>query len=177
MPSRAGVSRNREEANCGPSSVVSVERAAGLPSGSRGSPACSTAAGALSVRQRCERFQPTISCVQQPITQIGPAYRRVSPDCCHVRLPDLIRLAGFQAAPILSSSHPYIANAPANLPLASPAPPACDSLAGLLSTSATTPRADSPRLVSRRMPPRSVHRSSVGPTAPWAPPGSTGSIG
>ena len=36
--------------------------------GSRARTACSTAASASSVRQRCERFQPTISRVQQSMT-------------------------------------------------------------------------------------------------------------
>jgi len=49
-------------------SVVSVTFAARLPSGSRARTACSTAANASSVRQRWERFQPTISRVQQSIT-------------------------------------------------------------------------------------------------------------
>src|SRR5579863_4034126 len=69
MPSRPSVSRNREEVNCVPLSVVSVTFASRLPSGSRASTACSTAASASSVRQRCERFQPTISRVQQSMTQ------------------------------------------------------------------------------------------------------------
>jgi len=50
--------------------VVGGQRYAGLAAalGSRSSTACSTAASASSVRQRCERFQPTISRVQQSIT-------------------------------------------------------------------------------------------------------------
>jgi hypothetical protein len=69
-------------------SVVSVTFASRLPSGSRSRTACSTAASASSVRQRCERFQPTISCVQQSITHTryaqptaGPAQILVMSDC------------------------------------------------------------------------------------------------
>ena len=54
--------------NCVPLSVVSVKFASRLPAGSRFSTACSTAASASAVRQRCERFHPTISRVQQSIT-------------------------------------------------------------------------------------------------------------
>src|SRR5450432_1116959 len=68
MSSRLSVSRNREEVNCVPLSVVSVKFAARLPSGSRSRTACSTAASASSVRQRCDRFDPTISRVQQSYT-------------------------------------------------------------------------------------------------------------
>jgi len=47
--------------------VVGGQRHERLPAGSREekSTACSTAASASSVRQRCERFQPSISRVQQ----------------------------------------------------------------------------------------------------------------
>jgi ATP-dependent DNA ligase len=56
MPSRPSVSKKREEVNCVPLSVVSVKFSSRLPSGSRSSTACSTAASASSVRQRCERL-------------------------------------------------------------------------------------------------------------------------
>jgi hypothetical protein len=49
-------------------SVVSVTFASRLPAGSCSSTAFSTAASASSVQQRWERFQPTISRVQQSIT-------------------------------------------------------------------------------------------------------------
>jgi hypothetical protein len=82
------VSRKREEVNCVPLSVVSVTFASRLPSGSRARTVCSTAASASSVRQRCERFQPTISRVQQSITHTryaqpmaGPAQIFVMSDC------------------------------------------------------------------------------------------------
>src|SRR5215472_18969549 len=65
MPSHANVSINREEVNCVPLSVVRVRVLSRLPAGNRWSTACSTAASASSVRQRCERFQPSISRVQQ----------------------------------------------------------------------------------------------------------------
>lgn len=68
MPSRPSVSRKRDEVNCVPLSVVSVTFASRLPSGSRASTACSTAASASSVRQRCDRFHPAISRVHQSIT-------------------------------------------------------------------------------------------------------------
>src|SRR5260370_34304362 len=74
MPSRPSVSRKREEVNCVPLSVVSVTFAARLPSGSRARTACSTAAIASSVLQRCERFHLTISRVQQSITLSRYAY-------------------------------------------------------------------------------------------------------
>src|SRR6266704_1000597 len=100
MPSRPNVSKKREEVNCVPLSVVSVKFSPRLPRGSRSSTACSTAASASSVRQRCERFQPTISRVQQSIAhQISPAHSRPRPDLGHVRLPDLIRLGCFHTAP------------------------------------------------------------------------------
>jgi len=54
------VSKKREEVNCVPLSVVSVKFSPRLPLGSRSSTACSTAASASSVRQRFERFHPTI---------------------------------------------------------------------------------------------------------------------
>src|SRR5579862_6221293 len=65
MPSRPNVSKKRDEVNCVPLSVVSVTFTSRLPSGSRPRTACSIAASASSVRQRCDRFQPTISRVQQ----------------------------------------------------------------------------------------------------------------
>ena len=68
MPSRPSFSINRDEVNCVPLSVVRVKLASRLPAGSRCNTACSTAASASSVRQRAERFQPTISRVQQSIT-------------------------------------------------------------------------------------------------------------
>jgi len=59
-----------------------------LPKGSRSSTACSTAASASSVRQRCERFHPTISRVQQVdhAHQVRPAHGRTGPYFRHVRL-------------------------------------------------------------------------------------------
>src|SRR5580692_9949693 len=74
MLSRFRVSMNREEVNCVPLSVVSVTLASRLPSGSRSSTDCSTARSASSVRQRCERFHPTISRVQQSITHTRYAH-------------------------------------------------------------------------------------------------------
>jgi hypothetical protein len=59
---------DRVEVNCVPLSVVIVKRVSRLPEGNRSSTACSTAASAPSVRQRCERLHPTISRVQQSIT-------------------------------------------------------------------------------------------------------------
>ncbi len=74
--------------NCVPLSVVSVTFSSRLPEGTRSSMACSNAASAFSVQQRCERFQPTISRVQQSITHTkyaqptaGPAQILVMSDC------------------------------------------------------------------------------------------------
>ena len=100
MPRRLSVSMNRVDVNCVPLSVVIVKRISRLPEGNRSSTACSTAASASSVRQRCERFHPTISRVQQSITshQVGPAHVGTGPHFRHVRLPDLIRFGCFHAA-------------------------------------------------------------------------------
>src|SRR5260370_6910519 len=68
MPSRPSVSKTREEVNCVPLSVVSVKFSSRLPSGSRSSTACSPAASASSLRQRCPRFHPTLSRPPHSIT-------------------------------------------------------------------------------------------------------------
>ena len=67
-PSPESVSKKHEQVNCVSLSVVSVPLASRLLSGSGSKTACSTAASAASVRERCERFQPTISRVQQSIS-------------------------------------------------------------------------------------------------------------
>jgi len=71
-----------------------------------GSPLAPQAASASYVRQRCERFHPTISRVQQSITltrdaqpTVGPAQILVISD-----LPDLIRSCCFHATPLFLSS-------------------------------------------------------------------------
>src|SRR6266404_1231673 len=101
MLSRPSVSRKREEVNCVPLSVVSVRFAARLPSGSRARTPCSTAARASSVRQRCETSQPTVFRPAVDHThQVRLAYCGPRLDFRHVRSLDLIRLAGFHAAPL-----------------------------------------------------------------------------
>src|SRR6266436_5075972 len=76
--------------------------------------------------------------------QISPAHGRPRPDLGHVRLPDLIRLGCFHAAPLFlpSCAQTTRAHQPSAF-LASPVTPAPDSRSTLSSAAATTPRADS----------------------------------
>jgi hypothetical protein len=93
-PSRPNVSKKREEMNCVPLSVVNVTFAS-----------CRTEDALVAVEQRCERFHPTISHVQQSIThEVRPTHAKTRPDLGHVRLPDLIRPGLFHATAFLFPS-------------------------------------------------------------------------
>src|SRR5579864_5139656 len=106
MPSRLSVSKKRDEVNCVPLSVVSVKFTSRLPAWKP------IQHGLL---HRCERvFRPTampeIPSHDLPRTavdhtyQVCPAYGGTCPDLGHVRLPDLIRLGCFHAAPFFLPS-------------------------------------------------------------------------
>ena len=119
-----------------------------------------TAASASSVRQRCERFHPTISRVQQSITHTKYAQPTAGPaqawSCPTARSDSARRLP---RGPTLSSVvRADDASAPATRVRASLVALACDSRVDLLSSVATTPRADSRTPASLRTPRRSAHR-------------------
>ena len=147
MPSRPNVSKKREEVNpCPPLSVVSVKFFLARPAGSRSSTDCSTAASASSVRQRCERFHPTISRVQQSITHTRyAASPRLAPprfSSWPTARSDSDRLL-LHSTPLFLPSCSKASRTHQQLPArASPAARACDSPEDFLSFAATKSRGD-----------------------------------
>src|SRR6185437_6657632 len=92
MPSRLSVSMNRVEVNCVPLSVVIV-----------------TFASRLRARLRFgsderDSIPRSPACSSRSRTPSTPSPRQDPPRLGHVRLPDLIRLGGFHAAPLFLPS-------------------------------------------------------------------------
>jgi hypothetical protein len=166
MPSRSNVSKKREGVNCVPLSVV--------PSSSpRGCPQAVVRARAWPVRPLRARLRfdsdardsiHDLSRTAVNHTPGMPAQCRTLPDLRHVRLPDLIRLGCFKAAPLFLPSRAKTTWRTATHVLASPVTPACDSRAALSSAVATTSTADRGNTSLRGVTPRTKTRQHANRT-------------
>jgi len=144
MPSRPSVSEKREEVSCAPLSVFNVKFSSRPQAAVRARPAPPMRARLRSDTDARHSIPRSPCTAIDHAHQVRPAHCRTRPDLRHVRLPDLIRLGCFHAAPLFlpSCAQTTRTHQPPAF-LASPVTPAPDSRSTLSSAAATTPRADS----------------------------------